>query len=104
MLSEPQVDLENERCWPQRFAGPKTAKLAARKDPELVINKAEELVDSSVVTLPPTCEGTIDVIVVVHPRAQRRLWWDRLWGSSAFVRALSSRTLFRLSRGLSAER
>jgi hypothetical protein len=41
--------------------------MAARQYSELVIHQTEELVDSSVVTVSPTREGTIDVAVVAHP-------------------------------------
>jgi hypothetical protein len=65
----------HERSWPQRFAGPKTADMAARQNSELVVHKAEDLVGGAVIALTPTGERAIDVVIVVtHLRGQHRLW------------------------------
>jgi hypothetical protein len=69
----------HERSWSQRFAGAKTADMAARQNAELVINEVEDFVDGSVLALAPTRERAIDVVVLAHLGVQRRLWRDHLW-------------------------
>jgi hypothetical protein len=62
-LRKSQVYLMNERSWAQRFASA-AAEMATRQNAELVIDETKEVINGTLVTLPPACKRPIDISIL----------------------------------------